>query len=100
MYTRTTNQSRVRMGSGEGAAEQPEQHEDRRFEDHDAHVRLGHGRIVYSSNIAECVHGAKYIEFKGSRFTVHGSGFLVLGSWFLVLHDVCWSVGHGRETFR
>src|SRR5580704_2766319 len=35
MYTTTTSQSSLRMGSGERAAEQPERDDDRRLEDHD-----------------------------------------------------------------
>src|SRR5712664_3314976 len=65
MYTTTTSQSSVRMGSGERAAEQPKHHEDRRLKDQNACVCLGHRRIADFADFTE--HG-------GSR-SVQGSGF-------------------------
>ena len=59
------------MGSGKRAAEQPQHHEDGRFEDQDAHVRLRHGRVVDSSNVAEWDHEAKYIGFTEPSCSVH-----------------------------
>src|SRR5437870_1688760 len=81
MYTTTTSQSSVRMGSGERAAEQPKHHEDRRLEDQNACVCLGHRRIADFADFTE--HGTS-ISVQGSRFTVHGSRFTVHGSRFTV----------------